>query len=280
MSIQLPHTKPPPPLAVRLPDLPSVPDPWKGATYVLRSLLSHGDDNPKLRKSNLANTPYQSYGLALAPARESGHQFCSSSTRSCRASCLYRQGQARIDTTIVACRIAKSVAWKVHRAWFQRRLVYELTRITERADRQGFRVALRLNLTSDILWEREFPELFPMFRDVVYYDYTKHYPRMMRFLNDELPPNYSLTFSRSEDNDPRCRTVLEAGGTVAVVFRDQHFPNRFLGHQVVNGDEHDLRFLDPEGVVIGLSAKGTAKHDESGFVVETSSARRTLPLLT
>jgi hypothetical protein len=28
-----------------------------------------------------------------------------------------------------------------------------------------------------------------------------------------------------------------------------------------------LRFTDPENVVVGLTAKGKAKHDTSGFVV-------------
>jgi hypothetical protein len=35
---------------------------------------------------------------------------------------------------------------------------------------------------------------------------------------------------------------------------------------VFNGDESDLRFLDPKGVIVGLYAKGKAKKDTSGFV--------------
>jgi hypothetical protein len=35
---------------------------------------------------------------------------------------------------------------------------------------------------------------------------------------------------------------------------------------VFNGDESDLRFLDPQGVIVGLYAKGKAKKDTSGFV--------------
>ena len=58
----------PAPLAVTLPDIPSVPEAWRGARYVVRSLLGSGDSNPKLRKSNQAGTPYRTWGLALAPA--------------------------------------------------------------------------------------------------------------------------------------------------------------------------------------------------------------------
>src|SRR4051794_5647352 len=85
----------PGPLAVHLPDLSTVPGAWRGATHVVHKLLGSGDANPKLRKSNAAGTPYRTWGLALAPARESGHQLCSASSPAGRASCLYRQGHGR-----------------------------------------------------------------------------------------------------------------------------------------------------------------------------------------
>jgi hypothetical protein len=268
----------PSPLAVRLPNLPTVPDPWRGATYVLRGLLGSGDDNPKLARSNRAGTGYRTWGLSLAPATESGYQLCASSTPGCRAACLYRQGQGRIDPGIAAARIARAVAFKEHRDWFTASLVSELGRITRRADAEGFRVAVRLNVVSDVMWEREFPALFWLFRDVQFYDYTKHVRRVFRFLGDELPLNYSLTLSLSEDNRADARTVLEGGGNVAVVFRNG-LPKDWFGCPVMDGDETDLRFLDPPGVVVGLRAKGTAKADRSGFVVEpdeVAAGRRAL----
>lgn len=266
----------PPPLAVKLPDLPTVPDVWRGATYVIRTLLGSGDDNPKLRKSNEAGTPFKTWGLALAPAKESGVQTCPAASPGCRAACLYHQGHARFDGGIAACRVAKTVAWRKHKDWFERRLVHELGAVTRRAEARGLLAAVRLNMTSDIPWESDFPALFWLFRDTSYYDYTKNFPRMMRFAGGELPPNYTLTFSRSETNEDRCRDVLAAGGNVAVVFRTRNFPETYLGHQVIDGDETDLRFLDPAGVVVGLSAKGTAKLDRSGFVVDAD--RISLPL--
>jgi hypothetical protein len=270
----------PPPLAVRLPTIRTVPDPWKGATYVLRGLLGSGDDNPKMAKSNRAGTGYRSWGLSLAPATESGYQLCSSSTPGCRAACLYRQGHGRLDPGIAAARIARAVAFKEHRDWFESMLVSELGRITRKADLEGYRVAVRLNVVSDVMWEREFPALFWLFRDVQFYDYSKHAKRVFRFLSDELPPNYSLTFSLSEDTEADARTVLEGGGNVAVVFRSG-LPKDWFGFPVLDGDETDLRFLDPPGVVVGLRAKGTAKTDRSGFVfdpVGLESYRRRLPL--
>jgi hypothetical protein len=35
---------------------------------------------------------------------------------------------------------------------------------------------------------------------------------------------------------------------------------------VVDGDLTDVRFFDPSSVIVGLSAKGRAKRDETGFV--------------
>jgi len=58
--------------------------------------------------------------------------------------------------------------------------------------------------------------------------------------------------------------VAAAGGNVAVVF--DGMPNTYAGAPVVDGDASDLRFLDPDGVVVGLKAKGDAKKDDSGFV--------------
>jgi hypothetical protein len=62
--------------------------------------------------------------------------------------------------------------------------------------------------------------------------------------------------------------ALANGANVAVVFRTSKYPEKFLGVPVVDGDENDLRFLDPKNVVVGLYAKGKARKDTSGFVRE------------
>jgi hypothetical protein len=60
------------------------------------------------------------------------------------------------------------------------------------------------------------------------------------------------------------------GGNVAVVFSDA-LPIDWNGYKVINGDDTDLRYFDPVNVVIGLKAKGQAKKDKSGFVVNSKS---------
>jgi hypothetical protein len=52
---------------------------------------------------------------------------------------------------------------------------------------------------------------------------------------------------------------------IATVFRIM--PSEFLGRQVINGDDHDARFIEDKNLVIGLKAKGKARQDKTGFVV-------------
>ena len=121
------------------------------------------------------------------------------------------------------------------------------------------------------MWEKEKDAegltIFERFKDTQFYDYTKSFKRMKAFLDGELPSNYHLTFSCSESNEKIAKLVLEMGGNVAVVFRSQ-LPSTWNGVEVVDGDESDLRFLDKQGVVVGLIEKGLAKKDSTGFVKE------------
>jgi hypothetical protein len=137
-------------------------------------------------------------------------------------------------------------------------------------------LAVRLNVLSDIPWEKIFPQLFAEFQDVQFYDYTKNPKRATAFsLSRELmdytffPNNYHLTFSRSESNGKEFSDIVS--GTVcnvAVVFGSKVLPDSYAGRKVVNGDETDLRFLDDSKVIVGLYAKGKARKDDSGFVVK------------
>jgi hypothetical protein len=64
--------------------------------------------------------------------------------------------------------------------------------------------------------------------------------------------------------------MLSQGFNVAALF--DSLPETFLGFPVIDGTEHDLRFMDPKGVIVGLVPKGKAKHDTSGFVVQLEKA--------
>ena len=99
-----------------------------------------------------------------------------------------------------------------------------------------------------------------MFPGLQFYDYTKCPIRLRR----GLPRNYDLTFSQSEDNEHATKQALNDGYRVATVFKTR--PETWLGQPVIDGDLSDLRFLDPSPCIVGLSAKGKARGDTSGFV--------------
>jgi len=146
------------------------------------------------------------------------------------------------------------------------------------AKAHGMVPAVRLNGTSDIPWERLHGELFAEFSGIEFYDYTKLRPRMGHFLAGRIgkelfPPNYHLTFSLSECNQQDAAAILAAGGNVAVVFWPE-VPSQWNGRRVILADRHDARFLDEEGCIVGLSAKGIARDDLSGFVVRTDESVR------
>ena len=114
--------------------------------------------------------------------------------------------------------------------------------------------------------ETEFPQ-------VQFYDYSKLYLRAYK----DLPSNYHLTLSYSEANADYAEAILNAhkltGVNVAVVFRDKNtIPTSFAGSTVLDGDKDDLRFLDMPRHVVALYAKGDAKKDGTGFVVDGVAA--------
>lgn len=255
------HTDPRQPVVVTLPD---------GETLAVKQLLDVDAHNPKLAKS-LARG-YRTAGLSLLPARLSGVNVCPGSSPGCRAACLNTAGHGGVFPAIHRRRLAKTLAWRKHRGWFAARLDLELSRFVRRCREEGYRPAVRLNVLSDLPWEDLVPTVFR--HDARYYDYSAVRTRMERFLRQEFPANYSLCWSRKEDNEDACKRFLARGGTVSVVFAGPK-PARFWEHPVVDGDADDLRFLDPPGVVVGLSAKGKARRDRTGFVVRDAAWPRT-----
>ena len=59
--------------------------------------------------------------------------------------------------------------------------------------------------------------------------------------------------------------ALSNGMNVAAVFNE--LPSEWMGLPVIDGDLNDLRFKDPRPCIVGLLAKGSAKKDDSGFVI-------------
>ncbi|PBB68129.1 hypothetical protein CK228_13550 [Mesorhizobium sp. WSM4312] len=229
---------------------------------------------------------YETAIMYLAPAAQSllGNVCPMAVTAGCEMGCLSKAGRAGMFSSIVEARIAKTQRYFRDRAQFMADLVKDVAAFVRYCERKGIKPAVRLNGTSDIQWEvahpcyrdgERFGSIFEAFPEVQFYDYTKIYKRVSR----KLPANYTLTLSYSEANRAYADEIKKAATwsrvNVAVVFRskavrDSYMATTFEGVEVLDGDETDMRFLDPKGHthVIGLYAKGPAKKDTSGFVID------------
>ena len=228
-------------------------------------LLNAG--NAKTRKGEKLG--FITFGIHLAPASLSGFNVCKDASAGCAAACLNTAGRGAMSS-VQKARIAKTRLFFSDKNAFLAMLWDEVEKAIRKAKKQDMQPCFRLNLTSDLPWEKiklNGATIFDAFPSVQFYDYTKSPARMSAFLAGEMPANYHLTFSRSESNGEIADAFLKSGGNVAMVFR-KSLPSRYLGAEVIDGDETDLRFLDGSGKVIGLKEKGLAKKDSSGFVLE------------
>ena len=138
----------------------------------------------------------------------------------------------------------------------------DLAKLKKKSYKLQLSPCVRMNGTTDDDWS----DLARQHPDLQFYDYTKHLRKWM--LDGSCPKNYDLTFSYSPAHHFRKQVAkaLEAGMRIAAVFQ-RELPDEFLGRQVIDGDVHDLFFLHPKNVIIGLLAKGTAKKG-GGLVIE------------
>ena len=202
--------------------------------------------------------------LNLAPSDVSGYELCPMASMGCKKACLHTAGNPIFQAQKDKGRINRARYYMQDRANFMKQLVRELENFVKWCKKNNKIGVVRLNTTSDVSWEIH--NIFERFPTLQFYDYTKIQKRALKFARGEYPPNYHLTYSLNEDNYDKAMQVLNEGGNIAVVFR-KDLPDTFMGKKVVNGDLHDLRLLDPKNVVVGLKAKGKAKTDTSGFVM-------------
>lgn len=231
-------------------------------------LLTIGQGNVKTFKSK--SHGYLTGILHLAPAEVSGViNACPAASEGCRLACLNKSGRGQ-QNQVQKARIYKTRMYAKNPERFMRYLREDIEALVRKCEREGFLPAVRLNGTSDL----DFTGVIQSFPGVEFYDYTKRPDFYAKYLKNELPENYTLVFSRSEVNEKLALKFLGQGGTVAVVFDtlpEDPLPHNWHGYKVIDGDGHDLRFLDAKRkTVIGLRPKGIrARTDDSGFVVKT-----------
>ena len=221
----------------------------------------------------------QQYGymtgvLYLAPYTLSGYNTCAMAhIAECHEPCLNSAGRGAFNS-VQAARVRKTQLFFNDRAAFFAELIPSIRSLIRKAKAANLIPLCRLNGTSDIRWESAsfeyediyYNNIFEMFPDLQFYDYTKIPNRVTAHI-----PNYDLTFSYSGvvEFQPYVRRAIDQGYRIAVVFRNREdIPAEFLGTTCVDGDDSDLRHEDPHGVVVALYAKGKAKRDTSGFVVD------------
>lgn len=233
---------------------------WKG------NLLSAGS-NAKTVKGDGSEyvtaimylTPYKSLGINTCPMAEQAK---------CIEGCLNTAGRGAFNS-VQAGRARKTQWYASDREGFMSQLFKDIQGFVKFCSKLGVVPCVRLNGTSDIRWElikvNGFASIFEAFPMVQFYDYTKIANRKIKVTN------YHLTWSYSGASEAYAKqhAIAKVNGlNIAVVWRKAvDIPTEYLGLPVVDGDKDDLRFLDPKGVVVALYAKGKAKKDTSGFVV-------------
>jgi len=201
------------------------------------------------------------YTIYFAPAKSSGYEVCKGRTKACTAACLNLSGHNRMDiheNMINKSRVKKTKLFFEHREFTVRWIIAEIERFKRKADRISHTFSIRLNNTSDISPEEFYIiengnkiNLLQLYPDIIFYDYTKISSRVK--LIDKYP-NYDLTYSFNGYNIDKCEEMLENNVRVAVVFNGE-LPDMFMGHKVVNGDLYDMRYKEPNNVIVGLHYK-------------------------
>lgn len=251
-------------------------------------LLGQEGSNPKLAKESENVPEFATKGLSLSPSDESGRiNTCSCATKECRAACLNKAGRGAMSS-VQKARLAKTNFMLDNPHHFMGMLHDEIDAHEKSATKKGKRAAVRLNVVSDIPYEKLHPEVFEQHPNVQFYDYTKIHGRLMNPDGSpkQLPKNYHVTLSSTgvhkESNWKHVRQHLDNGGVAAMVFAvpagrgkkkggdlPTHVHDEKTGkrYRVIDGDLHDHRHLDHiyneakpgEGLIAGLRIKGGKK---------------------
>lgn len=224
------------------------------------------DGNAKTVKGNKKG--FATAILYLTPADGAGVNLCALAALAlCKAPCLNTAGRGAMSSVQMS-RLRKTLFWLQFQSEAIAMIKRDIARFEAICNKRGYTLLVRLNGTSDIRFENY--GIIQSFPHITFYDYTKLPNRK------NIPSNYDLTFSYSGAASFRqyVETAKANGNRIAVVFRNRAIVEnmlvtkaKFEGLPVVDGDDTDIRHLDPQGVVVALYAKGKAKHDTSGFVV-------------
>lgn len=215
------------------------------------------------------------YTIYLAPAKSSGYEVCPMRSPECTKLCLNESGHNRIDVhknKINNSRIKKTKLFFEDRQFFVRWMFDEIIAAEKKAKKLNYHFSVRLNNTSDISPESFYLDVngkkinvLQYFKHIQFYDYTKV---AARYSLTQKYKNYDLTFSYSGTNMTECLSMLNKGVRMAAVFNK--LPKKYMGYNVIPGDDYDMRYRDKKKVIVGLKFKVVRNKlpEKTNFVIQ------------
>jgi hypothetical protein len=257
-------------LAARLPAIDPRFAPLVAAGYQwarVGSILSPDSSNSKLAKS--AKEFGANWFSAIhygAPFNASGYHACSHASKACAAFCLFSAGQG-FRASVKVSRIARTALYFTAPRLFGAQLLDEAQRFQWKARRNGQRLAIRLNGTTDLMGP-VLSALIDTLDYVTFYDYTA-VPSRVEFASTR--PNYHITLSRKETESNRQWIVGAPAHLNCAVVVTRDCKAQLLSARpdcCVDGDKHDLRLptIDGVGKLILLTPKGTMRGKATAMV--------------
>ena len=238
------------------------------------SYLGNIKQSRKMRLSLVNGTA--TYCIYLAPADLSGYNVCPNS-KHCKQFCLNASGQNKVDilargehSIINQSRIKKTKLFHENRELFMEIMVREIKTAQAYAKKNNLEFSIRINGTSDLspeLFKYHGKNLLELFPNVQFYDYTKVYGRINLL---QKYPNYDLTLSYNGYNWDECKKFMDNGGKAAVVFEKQ-LPETWRGYKVIDANDYDMRYLDPNGTIMGLHYHPVASDYVNGHYVSPNT---------
>lgn len=253
-------------------------------TLGVHSLATGALANPKVKKSATVRGVL-TLPVHLAPADSAGLGDVCPYAGACKALCLDGAGNPAYAKGKARARINRTRLFHEARAAFMTVLTAEIAGHVAAARMARMSPAVRLDATSDILYERipvtvapelaawarkryrvqlrpgEHANIMAAFPRVQFYDYTK-IPVKHR---TRRPANYHLTYSYDPQNLAAVRDAIAAGFNVAVPFTGKTLPAgaTIAGatRPVLDGDVHDYRPADAAGPFVGLRFKRITSPD-------------------
>ena len=232
-------------------------------TNKIKNLLSKGTTNYKTAKNEI-----KTFILYMAPYTQNsyGKNLCPKATDGCAKACLFSAGRGAFNS-VKNSRIAKADYFISDKFNFLNQLADEIIKEYKKAQKNDYKVAFRLNGTTDIdfiklLRTNVGLDVETLKDNAIFYDYTK----VLGYIkNNYSKENVFYTFSRSGENDEEINEAIKLGANVSIVFNET--PKVWNGFNIIDGDKADDLMINLRGQLIGLRAKGKAKKDTSNFVV-------------